>query len=99
MLAAVRGQGGSRDAAGTAEAVEFGGQAAGAHRLGLADIAGSPIDWRVPAPGDVAVEVELNLHAKKQPRPLLLAHTRYPHSDTSMPSQEKRRKQKKCATG
>jgi predicted helicase len=38
-------------------------------RVGLADIAASPIDWRVPAPGDVAVEVELNLHAKKQPRP------------------------------
>jgi predicted helicase len=37
-------------------------------RIGLADIAASPVDWRVPAPG-VAVEVELSLHAKKQPRP------------------------------
>jgi predicted helicase len=37
-------------------------------RVGLADIAASPVDWRVPAPG-VAVEVELSLHAKKQPRP------------------------------
>lgn len=38
-------------------------------RVGLADIAASPIDWRVPAPGDLAIEVELNLHAKKRPRP------------------------------
>jgi predicted helicase len=37
-------------------------------RVGLADIAASPVDWRVPAPG-VAIEVELSLHAKKQPRP------------------------------
>jgi predicted helicase len=37
--------------------------------VGLSDIAASPIDWRVSAPGGVAVEVELNLHAKKQPRP------------------------------
>ena len=29
-------------------------------RVGLADIAASPVDWRVPAPG-VAVEVELRL--------------------------------------
>jgi predicted helicase len=38
-------------------------------RVGLSDIAASPIDWRVSAPGGVAVEVELNLHAKKRPRP------------------------------
>ncbi|MGH3188657.1 MAG: DEAD/DEAH box helicase [Streptosporangiaceae bacterium] len=38
-------------------------------RVGLADIAASPVDWRVPAPGDVAVEIELDLHPKKQPRP------------------------------
>lgn len=38
-------------------------------RLGLSDIAASPIDWRVSVPGGVAVEIELNLHAKKQPRP------------------------------
>src|SRR5450756_419269 len=38
-------------------------------RVGLSDIAASPIDWRVSAPGGVAVEIELNLHAKKQPRP------------------------------
>ncbi len=37
-------------------------------RVGLADIAASPVDWRVPAPG-VSVDVELSLHAKKQPRP------------------------------
>ena len=38
-------------------------------RVGLSDIAASPIDWRVSAPGGVTVEIELNLHAKKQPRP------------------------------
>jgi len=38
-------------------------------RVGLSDIAASPIDWRVSAPGGVAIEIELNLHAKKQPRP------------------------------
>jgi len=38
-------------------------------RVGLSDIAASPIDWRVSAPGGVAVEIELKLHAKKQPRP------------------------------
>ena len=37
-------------------------------RIGLADIAESPVDWRIPAPG-MAVEVELSLHAKKQSRP------------------------------
>jgi predicted helicase len=38
-------------------------------RVGLSDIAASPIDWRVSVPGGVAVEIELKLHAKKQPRP------------------------------
>src|SRR6185437_16961922 len=41
----------------------------GGTRVGLADIAASPVDWRIPRPGDVAVEVELNLHAKKRLRP------------------------------
>jgi predicted helicase len=38
-------------------------------RLGLSDIAASPIDWRFSAPGGAAVEIELDLRAKKQPRP------------------------------
>jgi predicted helicase len=38
-------------------------------RVGLSDIAASPIDWRVSVPGGVAVEIELDLRAKKQLRP------------------------------
>jgi predicted helicase len=37
-------------------------------RLGLSDIAASPIEWHLPTPG-LTFEVGLKLHAKKSPRP------------------------------
>ncbi|WP_406178694.1 DEAD/DEAH box helicase [Streptomyces canus] len=37
-------------------------------RLGLSDIAASPVEWRLPASGDAA-RVELSLRGKKSPRP------------------------------
>ncbi|WP_218835535.1 DEAD/DEAH box helicase [Streptomyces sp. SA15] len=37
-------------------------------RLGLSDIAASPVEWRLPASGD-AKRVELSLRGKKSPRP------------------------------